>query len=188
MIQQLLVLQPLLVKEVPKEIEHVFKKIDEILENAKKENIRDFIEKYWIDFGYYYGLLSSYYLKESGEKILEYPLEELMEHIRRDLYKIVKDEDYFDLLESLIKLNYWGLRIVKEFGFFVYFREIAKILNIETTKNLIVGYMLLLLLIKYNIKVDRKIIEEVSLNIDGFVEDLIDLFYEVKEEYIQCLQ
>jgi len=80
------------------------------------------------------------------------------------------------------------LRIIKEFGFPIYLKEISKIIDMEITKNTVVAYMPLLLFIKHNIKVDRKMIEEVSLNIDGFVEDLIDLFYEVKEEYIQCLQ
>lgn len=80
------------------------------------------------------------------------------------------------------------MRIIKEFGFPIYLKEISKIIDMEITKNTVVAYMPLLLFIKHNIKVDRKMIEEVSLNIDGFVEDLIDLFYEVKEEYIQCLQ
>ena len=188
MMQQLLIIQPIISKEIPKEIEHIFKKIEEILENAKRENIKDFIEKYWNIFGFYYGLLCSYYLKEFGEEILEYPLDKLINHIREELYKIVKDEEYFDLLESLIKLNYWGLRIIKEFGFLTYLKEIVKIIDVETAKNITAGYMLLLLIIKYNIKADKDTIKEISLNIDKFVEDLVDLFYEVKEEYIRCLQ
>jgi len=188
MIQQLLVLQPILAKEIPEDIKHIFKEIDKILENAKKEDISSFIEKYWMTFGFYYGSLSLYYLEKTGEEILEYPLDKLIENIRKEIYEKVKDEDYFDLIESLIKLDYWRLRIIKEFGFLIYLKEISKIIDMEITKNTVVAYMLLLLFIKYNIKVDRKMIEEISLNIDGFVEDLIDLFYEVKEEYIQCLQ
>jgi len=188
MVQQLLVLQPILAKEIPKDIEHIFKKIGEILENTKKEDIESFIEKYWMTFGFYYGLLSLYYLKEAGEGILEYPLNKLIENIRKELYEKVKDEDYFDLIESLIKLDYWRLRIIKEFGFFTYLKEISKIIDMEITKNTIIAYMLLLLFIKYETKVDKKIINKVSLSIDKFVEDLIDVFYEVREEYIQCLE
>jgi len=187
MVQQLLVLQPILAKEIPEDIEHIFKKIDEILENAKKEDINSFIEKYWMNFGFYYGLLSLYYLEKTGEEILEYPLDKLIKNIRREIYEKVKDEDYFDIIESLVKLDYWRLRIIKEFGVFTYLKEISKIVDMEITKNVVVAYMLLLLFIKHKIKVNKEIINKVSLSIDKFVEDLIDVFYEVKEEYIQCL-